>query len=617
VLVGWQFDLELLKRVHPSFVAMNPVTAVCFLLTGLSLRFTVLPGSEPRRRWARGLAAAVLLTGLLKLGEVFGLLSFGIDHLLFFSKIGGYVEPITGKPNHMAPNTALNFVLVGSALLALGSKVPARQRVAQVFMSVALIVTLIPVVGYSYGTSEFYGVGAYIPMALHTAFTFLVLLTGLFAVRPSLGIMQTFTGDSLGGTLARRVLPVSMLVPLALGWLRLEGERRGYYSREVGTSLLVVTLMTVLTGFLLWYARILHVSDLLRRATEQRLLEQTQEMTRIASYSRGIADVSKLLEVDLTPEEAARQTIRAVCQVANVEWGSRIQVSSEKGEAHTVVQTEWKSAVIDADTELVLTRGVPKGSGMVWTALERGQTLYVDDYVQQVIQAPGYADLGVRSVAFVPLKTSSQTPMLFVLVRLHQLRPWTALDKELIEAAARIMAVSIERQDHFKFMQRAALTDVLTGLSNRRSFDLDLETELAGAKRHGHALGVVMIDLDGLKQLNDREGHERGDAYLQEFALALKTVFRLNDRVYRLGGDEYAVILAQADPERARSILARMRKTVELVREAGFADADASSGVAFCPTEASLPNELVRLADERMYEEKRDHHLLHPRTNPD
>ncbi|TSA82051.1 sensor domain-containing diguanylate cyclase [Deinococcus detaillensis] len=617
VLLGWQFDFQLLKRVHPSFVAMNPVTAGCFLLAGLSLQLSAEPESRTHRTWARVLAAVVFSAGLLKLAQVFGLLSFNIDQLLFASRIEGYIEPITGKPNHMAPNTALNFMLVGGALLALGSKVPARQVFAQVFVALALIITLIPVVGYSYGTSEFYGIGTYIPMALHTAFTFLVLLVGLLTVRPRLGIMQTFTGDSLGGVLARRVLPVSVLIPLVLGWLRLEGERLGLYSREIGTSLLVVILITVLSGFLLWYARVLHLSDLQRRFTEQQLLAQTQEMTRIAAYSRAIADVSKLLEIDLSPEEAARQTIHTICQVADVEWGGLVQLTSQMGKPWVGAQTEWKTAAVNAEIEFVLTRGVPKGTGMVWVALERAQTLFVDDYSQQVLHVPSFAALGMRSVAFVPLKTSSQTSMLFMLVRLHQPRPWTPLDKELLEAAARIMAVSIERQSHLKFMREAALVDVLTGLNNRRAFDTDLEVEMAGAKRHQHSLGVLMIDLDGLKQLNDREGHERGDLYLREFALALKAVFRINDRVYRLGGDEYGVILAHADPERTRSILDRMRKTVELVKQAGFEDADASSGVAFYPKEAELPSDLVRLADERMYEEKRDHHLLRPRISND
>lgn len=612
VLLGWQFDVELLKRVHPNFVAMNPVTALCFLLAGVALwlsRATV----RLHRIASRVLAVLVLSAGLLKLAEVLGLVSFNIDHLLFSSKIDGYIEPITGKPNHMAPNTALNFVLVGGALLAMNSQSRRGKLFAQWFVGVALVITLIPIVGYTYGTREFYGIGAYIPMALHTAFTFLLLLFGLLTARPTLGIMQTLNGDSLGGALARRVLPVSLLIPLTLGWLRLEGERHGLYGREIGTSLLVVTLMTVLTGFLLRYARVLHDSDLLRRSTEQQLLEQSQEMTRIAAYSRGIADVSKLLEVDLAPEEAAQRTIRTVCQVADVDWGSLIQVTSQNGELRTAVETVWKTEVVSPDIEHILTQGVPKGTGMIWAALERGQTLYVDDYLQQALQAPGYAALGMRSVAFVPLRTSSQTRLVFVLGRLHRVRPWTPLDQELVEAAARIMAVSIERQDHLSFMQQAALVDGLTGLNNRRSFDMDLEVEMAGARRHQHGLGVLMLDMDGLKHVNDLEGHERGDAYLKAFALALKVVFRVNDRVYRLGGDEYAVILAHASPERASSILDRIRKTVELVRQAGFPDADASSGVAFYPTEVGLPSELVRLADERMYEEKRDHHLLNPR----
>jgi diguanylate cyclase (GGDEF)-like protein len=148
----------------------------------------------------------------------------------------------------------------------------------------------------------------------------------------------------------------------------------------------------------------------------------------------------------------------------------------------------------------------------------------------------------------------------------------------------------------------AARTDTLTGLGNRRAFELDLAQELARARRQGSPLGVLSIDLDGLKRLNDTEGHTRGDALLREFARQLRQCLRQEDRVHRLGGDEYVVVLPGVREE--DRILERVRVAVETTRAASFTGMDASAGLAYFPVDAETVDELVRLSDTRMYADK-------------
>src|SRR5919199_4664924 len=116
VLVGWMLDIETLKRILPGLLAMNATAAIAFILAGVSLRLLRAERVDQRRlRIAQGCAFAVALVGLLKLIEVLFGWDVGIDQLFFREKLDvGYQ-----LPNRMAPNTALNFLLVGSALLLL------------------------------------------------------------------------------------------------------------------------------------------------------------------------------------------------------------------------------------------------------------------------------------------------------------------------------------------------------------------------------------------------------------------------------------------------------------------------------------------------------------------
>lgn len=153
-------------------------------------------------------------------------------------------------------------------------------------------------------------------------------------------------------------------------------------------------------------------------------------------------------------------------------------------------------------------------------------------------------------------------------------------------------------------MELMAHTDVLTSLGNRRAFENDLETEVDRARRLGYPLSVLALDMDYLKQLNDSEGHERGDALLRSFAQAVQEYFFEIGRVYRIGGDEYAAILPYIDVARHAEIRERLEASLAQVRADGFPAASVSAGLAAMPAEASTEGDLVRLSDQRMYTDK-------------
>ncbi|GGR20436.1 tetratricopeptide repeat protein [Deinococcus ruber] len=153
-------------------------------------------------------------------------------------------------------------------------------------------------------------------------------------------------------------------------------------------------------------------------------------------------------------------------------------------------------------------------------------------------------------------------------------------------------------------LQVAAFTDPLTGLANRRAFEDELETEILHAVRHHYPVSVVSVDLDGLKMVNDLEGHERGDALLIQMAQALRSHVGYAGRLYRIGGDEFAVIVKDVDVDQQPIFLERLSRAVSDVQAAGFVSASMSAGIASFPEEATLEGDLLRLSDQRMYVSK-------------
>jgi diguanylate cyclase (GGDEF)-like protein len=169
---------------------------------------------------------------------------------------------------------------------------------------------------------------------------------------------------------------------------------------------------------------------------------------------------------------------------------------------------------------------------------------------------------------------------------------------QALEAATDLLAGALEQ---------AAFLDPLTGLPNRRALSLDLDRALANAGRAGATVGVVMIDLDGLKARNDTEGHAAGDAALRQLGQTLQSKLRRGDSAYRIGGDEFVLLL----PSGADGATTRI---IERVRAAGAPTF--SWGAAHYPADGATPAALLQVADARLYEGRGSRRGLAPVAAP-
>ena len=184
----------------------------------------------------------------------------------------------------------------------------------------------------------------------------------------------------------------------------------------------------------------------------------------------------------------------------------------------------------------------------------------------------------------------------------------TALMDVLSTAGLLRVPVLIE-YDELKKLNLNAVTDSLTELYNRRVFNEFFERELNRAKRYNQALGLVTMDMHRFKEVNDKHGHPRGDEVLRMAATTLKKALRTSDFAFRIGGDEFALILPQTDAapalalsRRIETVFADTLKSLQLNVTVGM-----DYGVANFPQDADSADELVRIADERLYQRKHAH----------
>ena len=160
--------------------------------------------------------------------------------------------------------------------------------------------------------------------------------------------------------------------------------------------------------------------------------------------------------------------------------------------------------------------------------------------------------------------------------------------------------------EEFRKLRINAATDALTGLYNRRLFDEYLDRELNRVRRYGQQLAVVILDLHRLKEVNDRHGHLRGDQVLQLAAATLRKTLRASDSAFRIGGDEFALLLPETDPEQASTLCKRVRGLYESETRPLHLDVPITLdyGIAVHPQDGDARDALLRLADERLYQLK-------------
>ncbi len=208
VLLGWIFDITVIKSVPLDLASMKPNTATCFILTGISI---FLQQTRRSLLWTisvtKVFASSVALIGLLTILEYIFDCSLGMDQLIV-KDLSPDVS--TFSPGRMSPNTALNFLVIGITLLILNVKIRNTYHPFQYLNLIASVISLLAFVTYIYDIRSLYFVMPYRGMALHTTVTFVITCASIFLSRPDQGIVAILVSAGGGGALARRLLPTAI-----------------------------------------------------------------------------------------------------------------------------------------------------------------------------------------------------------------------------------------------------------------------------------------------------------------------------------------------------------------------------------------------------------------------
>ncbi|HEX6590123.1 MAG TPA: ATP-binding protein [Longimicrobiales bacterium] len=264
VLAGWHYDVYALRALGPVAVVMNPLAAILFALSGCALLLDARR-SHPRSRAAvLTFGALVGASGALVVARsVFGWDS-DIDALLYRDLVERTVPP-----DRMAENTALNFLLLGPALVALRVRGHAGWKAAQWLVLPVALTSLLVVIGYLYQAAGFITFRFDLPMALNTATFFLVASFAVFASRPRHGVAALVVSNTAGGRMMRGHLPALLAIPLLFGALINVGMLAGLYSPAAALALLTLATIVLSVGLTLATAAMLHRNDLALRRSEE------------------------------------------------------------------------------------------------------------------------------------------------------------------------------------------------------------------------------------------------------------------------------------------------------------------------------------------------------------
>ncbi|MBX7098354.1 MAG: GGDEF domain-containing protein [Myxococcaceae bacterium] len=173
------------------------------------------------------------------------------------------------------------------------------------------------------------------------------------------------------------------------------------------------------------------------------------------------------------------------------------------------------------------------------------------------------------------------------------------LSRRELEQRLRAMDAALQRtQRRLSDLQVLAYADPLTGLQNRRAFDERLDQELARTQRSGASFGVMAIDVNDLKLINDTQGHGAGDLLIQRVADHLRATFRAYDVVCRVGGDEFQVLLPGVERRHCEAAATRLMQALPR-------GVSVSVGISVYGDDGKSARELVRCADAAMYAHKR------------
>lgn len=348
----------------------------------------------------------------------------------------------------------------------------------------------------------------------------------------------------------------------------------------------------------------------LYRGLSQDLAEKNAQLERqMVELNRRMSETSTLYEVGriLTSKLDLADVLSTVMRMAGelfAAQASTIRLLDATGQRLDLV------AHAGLSDEYCRRGPIPVGSSAAGAAALSGEPVHIPDVEADPRFLKG--DLarreGLRSLLSLPLKIRDH--MIGVMTFYHaQAREYDAEELRFLTTFTATVSIAIDNARLYQEKSRLAITDGLTGLFNHKHFHESLTAEIGRARRYGHPLSLILVDIDNFKAYNDAWGHQSGDALLRVLADLLRRAARANDLVARYGGEEFAILLPQANKTEAFAFAERLCRTVERQRCEGEevlpgGRLTVSIGVAAYPEDVLSAPALVQCADQALYRAK-------------
>jgi len=315
-----------------------------------------------------------------------------------------------------------------------------------------------------------------------------------------------------------------------------------------------------------------------------------QHEQRRARHLALLNEVGRKAAEVLDPQEL----LANICQQLRTAFGydlARVQtLDREHGELVVEAQEGYEPAVSGRRFKL--------GEGLAGAAAESGEPILANDVEQDERYVPLHPD--VRSALSLPLKYRRETLGVLSVESLHD-HGFSQQDVLSLSTLADQLAVALHNARAYQVAQEQAITDTLTGLKTHRFFREAMEAEWRRAPRSRRPFSLIMMDLDGFKQVNDRHGHLQGDKVLIAVARALEERSRQSNVVARYGGDEFAILMPDASTEQAETLAERLCLSLASDPFLSQCGITASFGIATFPVHGAVPDEILRVAEAGMY----------------
>jgi diguanylate cyclase (GGDEF)-like protein len=319
-------------------------------------------------------------------------------------------------------------------------------------------------------------------------------------------------------------------------------------------------------------------------ALERRRARELQAINAIAQQSTAVLDVKELLS--------------KVCPLIQEKF-QLPQVSVLLKEEEDLVLSTFHGSF----TPRIQEGGrLPAGAGPWAAALATGKTQIEADVKKVADNSVFYHETSSRMC--IPLLSFGQ-PLGALLVDSNRLGAFNQYDTQPLESAADICATAIQNARYVERVKQLAYLDGLTGIFNRRYFELRFTEEIERARRFGAGMAVIMVDIDQFKRLNDEFGHLLGDEVLRQVSSIFHQQLRKIDVVCRFGGEEFAILLSQTNSQHAQGVAEKLRRLVETWQFPGVPrPVTISAGIATFPEQGMTRDELVKAADAGLYAAK-------------